>query len=84
MSKLTRSVQCGSRLQFNWNSGFHDVYLATGTGCTTTGGTTLAALGSSGSYTWTARSNGQFNLICSYSSHCQFGNMQVLVTVSGC
>jgi hypothetical protein len=84
MSKLTRSVTCGTKLQFDWDGGYHDVYLAPGTACTSSGGTRLAPLGMSGSYTWTATSNGVFNLLCSYGSHCEFGNMQVLVTVSGC
>ena len=84
MSVQRKSVTCGARLQFNWNGGYHDVYLAPGNACTTTGGSRLAPLGMSGSYTWTASSNGVFNLICSFGSHCAFGGMQVLVTVSGC
>lgn len=83
MQRQTYTVSCGAQLNFNWG-GFHDVYLAMGTGCSMTGGTALTAVTMGGQYTWTASRNGQFNLICSVGSHCSGGGMQALVTVSGC
>ncbi len=83
MQRQTYNVNCGARLSFNWG-GFHDVYLALGTSCSMTGGRTLAPISTGGAYTWTATSNGQFNLICSVGTHCSGGGMQALVTVSGC
>ena len=75
-----QTVAVGEAVDFSGGSSSHDLWLVTGTACSTVGGTELQAATTNLAYVWTPNATGTFYFMCSVGTHCSSGQ-KVTITV---